>query len=213
MRNECHLSIHAALRSAEETPRVHNPEQRGKVPSSEEGGGFRGGLPFREFVDAVRNSPATFSSEMALILTVASEILGELPTKNAKTRKRVPARKGGRPSATALLSGNYSRAFNSWGIKWTHKPPTHVAIFVPTVFSAYVSRTEIGYCVGAPIALGLFLEQEFGISVDLWGASGLSGSWSTGDPDAFFVVRLKAPNAPIILEDIACVAHPAWLRS
>lgn len=212
MRKLIYNSIGESLEAAHQNRPHWN--RHGEALSSERGCDWAGGLSFDKFRAGQRDQPATtFARELASIMDISSEILGELPTKNAKTRKRVPARRGGRPSSTALLAGNYSRAFTSWEIKWTHRPPTHVAIMMPCVFSWTVPLNQIAYSMGAPIALGMFLESEFGISVDLWAVAKMNRVWFTGERDGLFVTRLKPPTGPIILEDIACVAHPGWLRS
>lgn len=185
-----------------------------RPPSSEKDEAFNGNCPFPDFYRRYQAPNVHFQEEIVAIIETASEILGELPTKNAKGRKRATARRGATPNVPALLSGNYSNAFTKFETHWVTKPPNHVAIFLPTSFSCWVSRQEIAYSTGTALALAQFLETEFGVGVDLWSVEYCLHPFQWRQEQGFScIIQLKPSKAPLILEDVAPTSHPAWLRS
>lgn len=185
-------------------------------PSSTRKDKWGGGFSFDGFEEAVFTKPQRFTNQTEEILNVTKAILADLPYKNMKTKVRKPAYTGGRVNVRKVLSGNHSQSRNKWQRKFTKKIPKFCAIILNTCFPHYVNTETIMHTTAAPIALAYYLETEHGVAVDIWSQQyyirPYSGRGDQGMKDAEFYIRIKAPNKMAILEDIAPILSPAWLR-
>ena len=152
-----------------------------------------------------------FPEEISKLIELSEEIFKALPKGKTYRRVKEVGMAGSKVRATAVTSGNLSRAFSR-----TRREKALGNLGVITlVFSAAYSyghtKAEIRWKTATMLALGLYIDQQ-GRQSEIWGSSIINNCYTSGASNSATLVRAKGSGMPFDLHEMACLISPAFLR-